>query len=119
FTFFDASHSIRGNRNLKAETSNSYNAHLSYQIVDRTDLRLSTTLGTFYNVFDNLIAIGSDPAETSINTYLNVDRYKTTGLSANQVIYWHNLQATVGYSRTGRYNSYSKSDALAEFLWSS
>ncbi len=119
FTFFDASHSIRGNENLRAETSDSYNAYLSYQAIDRQDLRLNTTLGTFYNVFDNLISIGIDPLDNSINTYLNIDKHKTTGLTLNNVLYWKNLYATLGFSRIGRYNSYSESEDLAEFLWTS
>lgn len=119
FTFFDASHSIKGNPNLKAETSDSYNAFLSYQVTDRQDLRWNTTLGTFYNTFDNLISIGIDPNDAGINTYLNVDKHKTTGLTLNNTLYWKNLYATLGFSRIGRYNSFSESEDLAEFLWTS
>lgn len=58
FTFFDASHSIRGNTNLKAEHSDSFNAFLAYQIIEKSTLRLNSTLGGFYNHFNNLISIG-------------------------------------------------------------
>lgn len=119
FTFFDASHSIRGNRNLKAETSDSYNAYLSYQVADRQELRWNVTLGTFYNTFNNLIAIGIDPQDAAINTYLNIDRHKTTGLTLNNIFYRKNLYATLGFSRIGRYNSFSETENLAEFLWTS
>lgn len=119
FTFFDASHSIRGNRNLKAETSDSYNAYLSYQAIDRQELRLNTILGTFYNIFDNLISIGIDPQDNGINTYLNIDKHKTTGFTLNNTLYWKNLHATLGFSRIGRYNRFSETDNLAEFLWTS
>ncbi|MBX2952445.1 MAG: TonB-dependent receptor [Leadbetterella sp.] len=117
FTFFDASHSIRGNRNLKAETSDSFNAYLSYQALDRKEIRWNTTLGTFYNTFDNLITIGVDPADASVNTYLNVDKYKTTGFTLNNTVYWKNLYATLGFSAIGRYNRFSESKNIDEFLW--
>lgn len=119
FTFFDASHSIRGNRNLKAETSDSFNAFLSYQVIDQRELRWNTTGGTFYNVFDNLIAIGVDPADPDINTYLNVDKHKTTGFTLNNTLYWNDLYATLGFSRIGRYNRFSETENLEEFLWTS
>lgn len=117
FTFFDASHSIRGNENLKAETSNSYNAFLSYQAVDRKNVRFNTTLGSFYNVFDNLISIGIDPADASINTYLNVNKHKTTGGTLVNTLYYKELFVSLGFSYIGRYNSFSETDALAEFMW--
>jgi len=119
FTFFDASHSIRGNQDLKAETSDSFNAYLSYQAIDRQELRWNTTLGSFYNIFDNLIAIGVDPQDPGINTYLNVDKHKTTGFTLNNTLYWKNLYATLGFSQIGRYNSFSETENLAEFLWTS
>lgn len=117
FTFFDASHSIRGNRDLKAETSDSYNAFLSYQITDRQELRWNITLGTFYNTFDNLISIGIDPKDPGINTYLNVDKHKTTGVTLNNTLYRKNLYATLGFSQIGRYNRFSETEDLAEFMW--
>lgn len=119
FTFFDASHSIRGNKNLKAETSDSYNAFLSYQILEKQDIRLNSTLGGFYNTFDNLISIGIDPENATINTYLNVDKHKTTGMTLNNTLYWKNLYASLGFSRIGRYNSFAENEELPEFVWTS
>ncbi|GAB3513526.1 TonB-dependent receptor [Emticicia fontis] len=119
FTFFDSNHSIRGNTNLKAENSNSFNAFLSYQIIEKPKVRLNSTLGGFYNVFNNLISIGVDPNDTKVSTYLNVDLYKTTGITWNNTLYWENLQATLGYSYIGRYNRFSESESLPEFVWSS
>lgn len=118
FTFFDASHSIRGNTNLKAEHSDSFNAFLSYQIVGKPTLRLNSTLGGFYNHFNNLISIGTDPADQTISTYLNIDTYKTTGLTLNNTLLWKNLQGSLGFSHIGRYNSVSESVASPSFVWS-
>jgi outer membrane receptor for ferrienterochelin and colicins len=119
FTFFDSNHSIRGNTNLKAENSNSFNAFLSYQVLEKPKLRLNSTLGGFYNVFNNLISIGVDPNDTKVSTYINVDMYKTTGATWNNTLYWENLQASLGYSYIGRYNRLSESESLPEFIWSS
>lgn len=119
FTFFDSNHSIRGNTNLKAENSNSFNAFLSYQLIEKPKVRLNSTLGGFYNVFNNLISIGVDPNDTKVSTYINVDKYKTTGTTWNNTLYWENLQATLGYSYIGRYNRLSEPESLPEFIWSS
>lgn len=119
FTFFDSNHSIKGNTNLKAEYSNSFNAFLSYQAIEKPKVRLNSTLGGFYNVFNNLISIGVDPTDTKVSTYINVDKYKTTGTTWNNTLYWENLQATIGYSYIGRFNQFSTTDNLPAFVWSS
>jgi outer membrane receptor for ferrienterochelin and colicins len=118
FTFFDSSHSIRGNTNLKAENSDSFNAFLSYQILDKSSLRVNSTLGGFYNHFNNLISIGTDPADPTISTYLNVDTYKTTGFTLNNTFFWKNLQGSLGFSHIGRYNRFSETATLPDFVWS-
>lgn len=118
FTFFDSSHSIRGNIDLKAENSDSFNAFLSYQVFDKSNLRLNTTLGGFYNHFNNLISIGTDPTDPTISTYLNVDTYKTTGFTLNNTFFLKNLQGSLGFSHIGRYNRFSETAALPDFVWS-
>jgi outer membrane receptor for ferrienterochelin and colicins len=118
FTFFDSSHSIRGNTNLKAENSDSFNAFLSYQILDKTSLRVNSTLGGFYNHFNNLISIGTDPADPTISTYLNVDTYKTTGFTLNNTFFWKNLQGSLGISHIGRYNLFAENGTFPDFVWS-
>ena len=116
FTFFDANHSIVGNTALKAETSNSFNSFLDYYL-DHQYLRYNITLGSFYNQFNNLIDIGIDPSDPTVNKYLNINIYKTTGFTFNNKIYWNNLNATLGFSRIGRYNDLSESENLPGFNW--
>jgi outer membrane receptor for ferrienterochelin and colicins len=118
FTFFDSSHAIRGNTNLKAENSNSFNASLSYQTIDKSRLRINTTLGGFYNHFNNLISIGTDPSDPTISTYLNVDTYKTAGFTLNNILFWKAFQGNVGYSHIGRYNRFAETSTLPNFVWS-
>jgi outer membrane receptor for ferrienterochelin and colicins len=119
FTFFDASHSIKGNTNLKAETSDSFNAFLSFQNLDRKNFGINTTIGGFYNAFDNLINIAIDPNNANEYTYLNIDKHKTTGLTVNNSLTWKNISATLGFSRIGRFNSFSENEDLQKFVWSS
>lgn len=120
FDFHDASHSINGNVNLKAEYSNSFNSFLVWQAVSREGLRLNSTLGGFYNVFHDLIDTGIDPNDRTQTTYLNIHLFKTTGFSIDNKLFWKNLQATVGATYIGRYNEFSESDfgSLPEFVWS-
>lgn len=117
FTFFDSNHSITGNRNLKAEYSNSFNAYLAWRAIERPNTNLNISLGGFYNTFKNLISIGTSPSNAQVYQYLNVDKNKTTGLVWNNTLTWKNLQAEVGYSRIGRFNQFSSSGNLPEFVW--
>ncbi|WP_234734137.1 TonB-dependent receptor [Tellurirhabdus bombi] len=119
FNFFDASHSIIGNSNLKAEYSNSINGSLTWQVIATSSLRLSTTLNSFYNDFHNLINYGFDPTNPTVTTTINVDRFKTTGGTLNNTLYHKNFSATLGFSYIGRYNSFIEDDSsLPEFVWS-
>lgn len=122
FDFHDASHSINGNVNLKAEYSNSFNAFLVWQAASREGLRITSTLGGFYNVFHDLIDTGFDPNDRTQTTYLNIHLFKTTGFSLDNKFHWKDLQATVGATYIGRYNAFSESPqdfgALPAFVWS-
>jgi len=118
FSFYDASHSIHGNENLKAEYSNSFNTFLVWQAVNKTTFRANSTFGTFYNVFHDLIETGTDPVDRSQTTYLNVSLFKTTGFTLDNKFFWKNLQATLGASYIARYNQFSENGAGTELLWS-
>lgn len=126
FWFFDANHSIKGNTNLKAEYSNSFNGSLSWHPVISDNVLLSSTLTGFYNDFNNRIdlALGQDPNNPSVYTYINIAKYKTTGGTWQNTFQWKQLSATLGISYIGRYNEYStdttytKGDELPMFVWS-
>lgn len=121
FNFHDASHSINGNQNLKAEYSNSFTAFAVYQFIERKHFRINATLGSFYNIFHDLIDTGVDPQNKSQTTYLNVHLFKTQGLTLENKIFYRNLQATLGASYIGRYNQFSDDETthLPSFTWSS
>jgi len=122
FDFHDASHSINGNVNLKAEYSNSFNSFLTWRAVENPVLRLTSTLGGFYNVFHDRIDTGFDPGNPTQTTYLNISLYKTTGLTFDNKLYWKNIQASLGATYIGTFNEISEeaelNEKLPEFVWS-
>ncbi len=121
YDFFDASHSIKGNENLKAEESNSFNGSIAWAGIQQKDLQFRSTLAGFYNQFKNQIAFGIDAADPSITTYINIASYKTTGGSLDNTLIYKNLQANVGFSYIGRYNRLFETATaveIPEFLWS-
>ena len=81
-------------------------------------MRIKSVLGVFYNEFDNLISIGFDPNNPSINQYINILKFKTTGSTLENSFYWKNLSFSLGASYIGLYNDFSEDDSsLPEFLW--
>lgn len=119
FTFFDANHSIQGNEKLEAEYSNSFNAYLSWYGNQSNSIRISSTLGGFYNEFENLITVGISPENPSMNTYINIDKFRTTGATFENTLQWENLTSTFGFSYIGRYNQLSESENdIPGMVWS-
>jgi outer membrane receptor for ferrienterochelin and colicins len=119
FSFFDASHSIIGNANLQAEYSNSFNGSLSWQAVSRQQFKLKTVIGGFYNRFNNFIDVGTAENDATLTTYLNIGKYRTVGGSIDNTINYKNLQATLGFYYTGRYNQLNADDGtIPDLSWS-
>jgi outer membrane receptor for ferrienterochelin and colicins len=106
FDFFDASHSIRGNPDLVAETSNSFNASLSYQQLDEKGLKI--TFSGFFNDVNNRIAYSMDPEDPRITTLFNIEKFKTQGLMINAGIGAKRWKAETGFSYIGRFNQLSQ-----------
>lgn len=118
FYFFDSSHSIKGNPDLKAEYSNSFSGSLTWNILPTGNVKVKSTLGGFYNLFDNLISIGYDPSDPMINTYVNIYKFKTTGATLENSFNRKHLSVSVGASYIGRYNQFTEQDnSLPELLW--
>ncbi|GAA0525919.1 TonB-dependent receptor plug domain-containing protein [Chitinophaga japonensis] len=123
FYFFDASHAIQGNPDLKAEYSHSVNGSLNWQVPGRGALRYTVALSGFYNHFDNLIDIGYDASDPAISTYININKFRTTGGMLEHTLHWKALQASLGFSYIGRYNrftddtTYNKTYPTPAFTW--
>ncbi|RZL15186.1 MAG: TonB-dependent receptor, partial [Pedobacter sp.] len=121
YDFFDASHSIMGNPDLKAERSNSFTGSLVWSN-NGDALKVRTTASGFYNRFFNRIDYGQSATDASVTTLINVGLFKTTGGSIENTIIWGNFNVNAGLSYIGRYNRYVENEIqlgkLPEFVWS-
>lgn len=108
FNFFDASHAIVGNPDLKAETSNSFTGSLTWQALSE----LSFTGTGFYNDFRNRIDLAYESNNSGLYTYFNISRYKTAGGTVNGNLHVKNLQGALGFSYIGRYDELSTGKRL-------
>jgi len=122
YDFFDASHSIMGNPDLKAEQSNSYTASLSWANSTLAYVSFRSVLSGFYNNFRNRIEFGVYSGNSSITTLINIARYKTTGGTFENSLSIGNFQGSAGFSLVGTYNNYSESQSIygesPKFVWS-
>jgi outer membrane receptor for ferrienterochelin and colicins len=118
FHFFDASHSIKGNPDLKAEYSNSFTGSLAWQALQKNNMRIGVTATGFYNQFNNRIDIAY-PANSDTATYVNISWFKTTGGTLNGTLNWRHIQAGIGFSYIGRYNAFAEDKNISspEFVW--
>ncbi|GAA3920024.1 TonB-dependent receptor plug domain-containing protein [Chitinophaga oryziterrae] len=118
FHFFDASHSIKGNPDLKAEYSNSFTGSVSWQALQKSNIRVGVTAAGFYNQFNNRIDIAY-PANSDTATYVNISKFKTTGGTLSGTLNWKKIQAGVGFSYIGRYNAFAEDKRVSspEFVW--
>jgi outer membrane receptor for ferrienterochelin and colicins len=118
FHFFDASHSIKGNPDLKAEYSNSFTGSLAWQALQKNNIRIGVTATGFYNQFNNRIDIAY-PANSDTATYVNISKFKTTGGTLNGTLNWQHIQAGIGFSYVGRYNAFAEDKSISspEFVW--
>ncbi|MDL5047984.1 TonB-dependent receptor [Oscillatoria amoena NRMC-F 0135] len=119
FDFFDASHSIEGNTDLEAELSHAISGSWAFRIAQEEALAFTTTLGGFYNTIENMIGYGQKPGNSLVTTYLNIERYKTTGFTLNATWKYQAFELAGGFGYTGRYNQLSESyEDVTEFVWS-
>lgn len=118
FNFFDASHSIEGNPDLKAELSHSINGGFSWLQNHRKSL-FKSTLNAFYNKIDDMISNGYLNGNTQVTTYINIDQFETKGFNwNNEWSYANRLETSLGFSYVGRYNQYQEQqNDLPNFVW--
>lgn len=100
--FVDVNHNIRGNENLKAESSQNYNLALRYHHEKPTyDYGLEASL--FRNVINNSITLAALNTADQLYTYVNLDKMISQGyqLQFNNRLYpW--LELKFGVGQTGR-----------------
>lgn len=119
FNFFDANHQIIGNPDLKAETSNSFNASLNWGKFTDSKVAYTTVLSGFYNKVKNLIDYAPSLADPNVFILTNVSDSKTAGFALQSMAKYKNWNLGVGAAYTGFYNSYSEQDkSLPDLQWS-
>lgn len=122
FLYIDANHNLVGNPDLKAEYSNSFNGSLSWTPIQQKTLKLTTSLGGFYNGFNNEINLVPNPNNPNEYSYFNVDKSKTIGFTLDNRILYKGLDVSLGFVYTAYYASiYDDKTYLKEFsrdfLW--
>lgn len=120
--FVDTNHSIKGNADLKAETSDNYQLVANWE-KNIHQHKLKISVAGFYNdinqkidlyqyiIQDGEIVPAPDPDLSSIQyAYFNQYRYKTTGGRLNIDYNVNNLGIKAGLSPIGRYNPLSETE---------
>ena len=121
FNFVDANHTILGNPDLKAETSNSFNLSVTQEFFQKSNRSLNATVSGFYNDFKDKIEFAF--LSNNVTTLINISNYKTAGLTAESNLTLNHLSFNLNFSYVGRYNSYFndpafKNEDLPEYTWS-
>lgn len=114
FNFFDANHSIQGNPNLQAETSNSFMASITRNTFSKKAFTINSSISAFYNDYSNFIDLYGfkDANGNDVFSYFNRDTYKTVGATFENNITYKNLTAAIGASYIGYYNQYQEDNTL-------
>lgn len=112
FDFQDANHDIRGNRNLKAEYSNSFNGSVTYRKPVNDKSVYATEIGYFYNEFDNQIVLALAQGSMTQYTYSNVAKNRTTGISFTNKYTTQNIEWKLGGLLLGLRNDLETSSKL-------
>ncbi|HUR66968.1 MAG TPA: TonB-dependent receptor [Chitinophagaceae bacterium] len=117
--FFDANHQIMGNPNLKAETSNSFTASLSWKKMSPDKVIYTSVLGGFYNSVKNLIDYALSSSDPNLYILTNVSNSKTAGINLTTTVKYNKWNVSLGASYTGFYNDHSEQDnSLPVLQWS-
>jgi outer membrane receptor for ferrienterochelin and colicins len=78
FFFVDTNHNIQGNTNLKAETSDSYQASLNCKQIHSKAISI-TEVGVFYNHVSDLIDLALSDSDQQLYQYVNIDQQRVVG----------------------------------------
>ncbi|MFA8301063.1 MAG: TonB-dependent receptor domain-containing protein [Hyphomicrobiales bacterium] len=104
--FVDVNHRIFGNKELEAETSNSYRLSLVYNFMNSDKVVFKLEPSFFYNDIQNKISllnkINPDDLQSSFYAYDNIDNFKSIGGNLNFSYLLHdNFSLALGAGYTG------------------
>jgi outer membrane receptor for ferrienterochelin and colicins len=103
--FQDVNHNLKGNPDLLAETTNSYNSSLTYKY-RKDKFLLKVEPSVFYNDGKDVITlIVTDPQANAAET-TNLGGRRTLGVNFNIAIVYSGLNLSAGYSLTGESYDY-------------
>lgn len=112
FYFVDISHNIRGNTDLRAEYSHSFNADIKwYPLSIPSDLTFSVAL--FHNTIKDLITLAF--VEGDLYSYVNVGQHQTVGGTFEIGHKRPDIETNVGISLTGKRNHLLETDATTPY----
>lgn len=118
FEFVDSNHRIFGNPDLVPEKSD----HFSLNVLSQYKLAetaVEVDLNLFYNNIDDQISLGQNVNDVTSTTYLNIQRFRTLGLTLTQKAKIGSLSGNIGFSYIGRFNQISDdAQGLTEFFYS-
>lgn len=114
FMFVDINHNIIGNKSLIAEQSDNFSLSYNYSR-DMKKCRLRFDVSGFYNNIFNLITLAQ--VNSLEYSYINVGRYKTTGVQLGSSVNFKRLFVQGGFNYTGRYNRFSETESLPNFVY--
>lgn len=118
FYFVDANHDVQGNPNLNPEDGNGISIDLK-QNLNIEEAVGFTTLKVFRNDIQDQITLGVVQQNPLRFQYINIDRFKSKGVSFNNRFEFAQVTVNAGASYIGRFNQLSEDeDALEDFLFS-
>ena len=78
--FVDSSHNVVGNPNLDAESSNSFQSSINYEIVQKNNTYLNLNVEAFFNALKNKIDL-AEIGNSQVYTHYNLDNVEYYGLN--------------------------------------
>lgn len=116
--FVDINHNIQGNAKLKAERSHNVQVEFAYYPKVK-DFNINIRPSFFFNHLYNMISLQLEDAAQQLYSYINVDRFQSTGFNVNSSIGHKYFDFQVGFAYTGRYNRLTENTQdVPRFGWS-
>lgn len=118
FFFVDANHNVTGNPDLSPEDGHGISLDLKKNIRLGSLVGFST-LKAFRNDIQDQITLGVVNQNPLQFRYINIEEFKSQGVSFSNRLEWQNISLTAGVSYIGRYNRLVREESsLEDFLYS-
>jgi outer membrane receptor for ferrienterochelin and colicins len=116
--FVDVNHNVQGNPDLGSETSNNINLDLVYGR-EKSRFGWSAELSGFYNHVNNIITLAQSQSNSSLYTYINVDKFNSVSGQFGLCFKLNpSLVIQVGVAETGRSYQQSNQNNSSDFFFS-